>query len=104
MKFGIYTSGGASRLKKLLLEKPFSRYEVDVAFILHDNGHDPVIEELVAQANIPVFFIDYEKDGIHRQKGLHVSETILRLMQQYGAGYLFCFGSKILRGRYLLLL
>ena len=96
MKFGVYVSGNAGRLKLFLQDK----FEIEnVAFVLIDNMKNSDLTFLCKQLKISFYQYSYLELGLkYKEQNIFISNKLLELLAKTESEYCFVFGNRILEG------
>ena len=97
IRVSFYVTGSASRLVELI--KSDSPILKSTHFVLNDGGHNLFLLEELAKREIEYIEFDYLDLSIQKkEEGSYVSQLLLHLLNDNLIDYMFCFGSRILKG------
>jgi phosphoribosylglycinamide formyltransferase-1 len=95
MKFIFYTSRNAGRAKAFL--GTFSEESSAIKAIVHDGNRDAYENSMLNPDKLRL--VNYNDQGIIKgEQSQRISDYILEVANEVNADYIFCFGSKILKG------
>lgn len=102
MKFAFYTSEKGTRPIKTLeyLLETRSPLLKDIAFVFNDNLPHPAMREVCEKTGTLLREKDLSSVD-KKERGLYVSGTLLDIMEETGADYLFIFTKRLLKGELL---
>lgn len=96
MRYAVYVSGTAGRLRKLLAGGPEQLLK-DIELVFSDDVRNSDLVPILAGRNIAFHCLDHL--GIppgHRS--IQVSDRLLSLLREHRIDHCFCFGDRILKG------
>ncbi len=98
MNFMIYTSGNAGRAKAFLMT--FSEELSAIKAVVHDGTQDAYVNSMLNPDRLRL--VNYEDQGfVINERSQYISDYILEVANEVRADYIFCFGSKMLKGSIL---
>lgn len=102
VKIAFYVSNRATRLRRAI-DRMIGKHDdllSMVAFVFVDNVQNEDLRRSCTDSRIDLFEEDLTAIS-KSQKGIHVSDRLLKLLDTNGVSYLICFGDKILQGEIL---
>jgi len=97
MKIGVYTSGNAGRVGKILQSQLFDTVRPSISWIIHDGNPTTVAETVAQRLGISFSHVSYPCKT-SAEKSAVISDTLLQKGRTDPVEYIFCFGNRILTG------